>query len=594
MFCRLNNDSVFVFGTLCYLLIGGCSSLPEQLGVNEPVAVADPEAAVSSETDAEEQPVVLPETPARPNIELTEDILFKVMVAEVAGQRGKIDIAIENYLELARTTRDPLVIERAARIAIYARDDVAATEAARLWIEIDPDNADAHQVLTVMELRAGNIDAALAHIESMLLNSRSNMDQKLWMIANFLGREEDQYAVMVLMERVMEKHMDDADVIYAYAHVASRFGNIERSQELLKHVLKIKPDNEAAAMTYLSLLQKQGDTNEAIIWLEEILKDKEDDFNLRQVYARLLTDAKRFDDARRQFEILVVQAPNNVDILYMLGLLYLQIGRLDDAETYFLRLSELKKRVFDANYYLGRIAEERKELQAASDYYQGVHGGDNYLDAEIRLSLILAKEGKVEKALSNIRAIEQSNDANRLIIIQAEGEILTDKKRYQEALDLFNREIDKKSHSDLLYSRAMLAEKMDRLDILEQDLKAILVNDPHNATVLNALGYTLADRTERYEEAYEYIKRAYQLSSGDFYILDSMGWVLYRLGRLEEAVNYLRRAMQLRSDPEIAAHLGEVLWVMGDKKAAQEVWDTALQDTPTDDRLLKVIERFKP
>ena len=590
MFCRLNNSNASVSGILCYLLLGGCSSLSEQPGMEEPFA----EAEVSSDTDVKGQPVVLSETSARPTIELTEDILFKVIVAEVAGQRGKINIAIENYLELARTTRDRLVIERAVRIAIYARDDVAATEAARLWIETDPDNADAHQVLTIMELRAGNIDMALAHVESMLLNSRGNIDQKLWMIANFLGREEDQSAVMALMEQVMEKHMDDTDAIYAYAHVAARFGNIERSQELLKRVLEIEPGNEVAAMTYLSLLQKQGNTSQAIIWLEEILKDKENDFNLRQAYARLLTDAKRFDDARRQFEILIVQAPNNVDILYALGLLYLQIGRLDDAETYFLRLSELRKRVFDANYYLGRIAEERKELQIASDYYQGVYSGDNYLDAEIRLSLIMAKEGKVENALSNIRAIEQSNDANRLIIIQAEGEILTDEKRYQEALDLFNREIDKKSHPDLLYSRAMLAEKMDRLDILEQDLKAILVNDPDNATVLNALGYTLADRTERYEEAYEYIKRAYELNSGDFYILDSMGWVFYRLGRLEEAVNYLRRAMQLRRDPEIAAHLGEVLWVMGDKKAAREVWDTALQNTPTDDRLLKVIERFKP
>jgi len=329
-------------------------------------------------------------------------------------------------------------------------------------------------------------------------------------------------------------------------------------------------------------------------WLEVALKDREDDFNLRMAYARLLTDAKRFDDARRQFEILSVQAPNNVDVLYALGLLYLQINRIDEAEQYFTRLRQLKKRVFDSNYYLGRIAEERNELDKASDLYQGVHGGENYFDARIRLSLILAKQGDIEKALGNIRSIEKPKDSNRLILIQAEGEILTDEKRYQEAIDVFNKAIEEESHPDLLYSRAMLAERMGRLDILETDLKTIIADDADNATALNALGYTLADRTERYDEAHNYIKRAYELSPGDFYILDSMGWVLYRMGQLDEAVDFLQKALELRNDPEIAAHLGEVLWVMGNKQAAKEIWETALKDTPTDDRLLEVIERFKP
>ncbi len=574
--------------------VSACTTMPATEPGSSSQAMLEPEDTtdkVEPEIPTEVQPKQVPE---RPRIELTEDILFKVLVAEIAGQRGEIDIAVENYMELARATRDPAVIERATRIAVYARNDQAAFEAAKLWIEIDSQNTDAHQVLTVMTLRQGDIDAALNHLEIILGQSEGKMDQKLWMIANFLGREEDQVAVMQLMERLMENHMDDADAMYAYAHVAARLGDLDRSRMLLERVLEIRPGNEAAAMTYLSLLQRQGDVNEAIVWLESALEQTEDDFNMRMAYARLLTDAKRFDDARRQFEILSVQAPNNIDVLYALGLLYLQIARLDEAEQYFTRLTELKKRVYDANYYLGRISEERKQNEQATNYYEGVHGGENYLDARIRLSLILAKEGQVERALTNIREIESPKNSNRLILIQAEGEILTDQKRYDEAMDLFDRAIEAETHPDLLYSRAMLAEKMGRLDLLEEDLKTILADDPDNATALNALGYTLADRTERYEEAYKYIKRAYELSPEDFYILDSMGWVLYRLGRLDEAVDFLRQALELRNDPEIAAHLGEVLWVMGDKQAAQEVWDTALQDTPTDDRLLKVIERFKP
>ena len=571
------------------LFISACANMPQDVSNAQDTNI-EPQAIV------QQTPVPKPERvkPDRPKIELTEDILFKVLLAEVAGQRGKIDVAVENYLELARATRDPVVIERATRIAVYARNDEAAYEAASLWIEVDPQSPDAHQVLTVMILRRGDIEQALSHLEIILDNSQGKFDQKLWMIANFLGREEDQAAVMQLMERLMENHMNDAEAMYAFAHVSARMGDIERSQQLLERVLEIKPDNDAAAMTYISLLQKKGDTNKALEWLEIVLKDKKDDFNLRMAYARLLTDAKRFDDARSQFEILSDQAPNNVDVLYALGLLYLQVNQLDEAEQHFNRLTKLKKRVFDANYYLARIAEEKDELDKASDLYQGVHGGENYFDARIRLSLILAKQGNVEKALTNIRAIEKPKDSNRLILIQAEGEILTEVKRYQEAMKVFDEAIAEESHPDLLYSRAMLAEKMGKLDLLETDLKTILADDADNATALNALGYTLADRTDRHEEAYGYIKRAYELNPNDFYILDSMGWVLYRLGRMDEAVDFLQRALALRNDPEIAAHLGEVLWVMGNKKAAKDIWETALKDTPKDDRLLEVIKRFKP
>jgi len=198
------------------MYIGACTTVPQDVTTDQgPVSEPVTQAPIP------EPKRVLPE---RPKIELTEDILFKVLVAEVAGQRGKIDIAVDNYLDLARSTRDPVVIERATRIAVYARDDAAAYEAASLWINVDPLSPDAHQVMTVMTLRRGDIDQALRHLEIILQGSKGKFDQKLWMIANFLGREEDQAAVMLLMERVMENHMDDAEAMYAFSHVAARMG----------------------------------------------------------------------------------------------------------------------------------------------------------------------------------------------------------------------------------------------------------------------------------------------------------------------------------------------------------------------------------
>jgi tetratricopeptide (TPR) repeat protein len=394
------------------------------------------------------------------------------------------------------------------------------------------------------------------------------------------------------MEQLMATHHDDPEALYAYAHVMSRMGEVDRSRELLEKVLILVPNNNNAITSYVSILQKQGNINTALEWLEQSLDENEDDFNLRMIYARLLTDTKRFDNARQQFELLVEQEPENVDVLYALGLLNLQVNRLDESGKYFKRLSEQGERTDDVNYYLGRIAQEKGDYEEASVWFQGIQQGENYFDAQIRLGMLLAKQDKIEDAREHIRSIRVQGAEQKNLLIQAEGELLIEEKRYQDALDVYNTALLNNYNPDLLYSRAMLAEKMDRLDILERDLRTILEKEPDHSQALNALGYTLADRTDRYEEAYRYIKKALALSPNDFYILDSMGWVLYRLGRLEEAIEYLNKAMNVRKDPEIAAHLGEVLWVKGDKDSAQEIWDTALQETPEDNRLLDVINRF--
>ena len=571
-------------------LFGGCAGTPNSETIAKQEIVNDSKQSSVQSHTKENQKIVS----KRPKIGLSNDILFKIMVAEIAGHRGEIELATKYYLDLAKITLDPVIIERATRIAVYARNDEASYEAAKLWIAIEPKNPDPHQVLTVIYLRKNNLDEALQHLEIIFEASGGDFDQKLWMVANFLGSEKDKDMVIKLMERLMKNHMNDADALYAYAHVSSRIGDIERAESLFERVLELKPDNETAAMAYIYLLKSNGDMKKALNWLEAVLKDGAESFNLRMTYARLLTDIKRFDEAREQFELLYNKKPDNEDLIYALGLLSLQQNKSSEAEKYFEKLLKLKKYVFDANYYLGRIVEEKNQLDIAKNFYFNVQGGDHYYDALIRISLIFVKQGKIEKALSNIRSIEKPKDVNRNILIQAEAEILIGEERFEEALSVFNAAIEKQSHPDLLYSRAMLAEKIDRFDILESDLLSIIEKDPSNAAALNALGYTLADRGERLEDAYNYIKRAYELSPGDFYILDSMGWVLYRLGRLDEAIDFLRKAIDLRDDPEVAAHLGEVYWVMGDEKAAKKIWETALKDTPADDRLLKVIERFIP
>jgi tetratricopeptide (TPR) repeat protein len=543
------------------------------------------------------EPQIMPSRPSddRDSGGVDADTLYKLMVAEIAGQRGDLELSVKNYRELAHSTRDIGVIERAIRIAVFARDDEASADIAQLWLEVEPDNLDAHQVLATVAIRAGEVDQAVQHIATILAEGEGELSQKLWMVANLISREQDQATAMAVMEKVLAQREDDAEAVFAFAHVAIRLDDLERARALLERVMEIDPGNSSAAMSYLSVLQRSGDQQTALAWLEESIDRYAGEFNMRLVYARLLTDARRFDDARQQFEMLLEQAPDNPDVLYALGLLNLQAYRLDDAVVYFERLSTQAQLEQEARYYLGRIAEEQGQYEQAGDYYLGIDAGEHYFDAQVRMALLLAAQDRIDAAREHLQGIEPETDAQQVMLTQAEGEMLVKQKRYEDAMAVYDEALarDTDNH-ELLYTRALLAEKMDRLDILERDLRRILEQDPDHAQALNALGYTLADRTDRIDEAYDLIKRALELSPDDFYILDSMGWVLYRKGRLDEAVTYLRRALEIRNDPEVAAHLGEVLWVKGDKEGAREIWQSALEATPGDERLLQVIRRFDP
>lgn len=536
-----------------------------------------------------------PARPAPPPAALTEDILYQLLVAEFAGQRGRLDVSVENYLELAQRTRDHRIAERAARIAVYARDDAAAMTAALLWTELAPHNPDAHQVLAVMHLRTGNLEQAGRSLQDVFAYSDGEIDQKLWMTANMLEHEKDGAAVMAVMENLVAALGDSPAARYAFAHVAATLGHLERSLELLEGTLPLAPDNNDVALSYVSILQRLEREQEALAWLKRQLAERNgENFPLRMAYARLLMDAERYEEARDQFETLTARFPENIDALYLLGLLYLRDNRLDDSAVLFKKLSTREELTDAANYYLGRIAEEQQDYDQAGSWYQGVHQGKHYFDAQVRLALLLAKDGKIEAARDHLGSIQTQGERQAQTLVQAEGDLLMREQRYADAYAVYSRGIENAYNADLLYARAMAAERLGRLGDLETDLRAIIEREPEHAQALNALGYTLADATDRHEEAYDLIERALALAPTDFHILDSMGWVLYRLGRLDEAIDYLQRAMALRPDPEIAAHLGEVLWVSGDRNQAREVWEAALEQRPEHARLLDVMRRFNP
>lgn len=562
-------------------LIGACAKLPSR-----PVSPSQ-----ASTPPVQEHAL---STQAPPRTELTEEVLYKFLLAEIAGQRGKLEISVETYLELARSIPDPRLAERATQIAVFAKKDTEALEAAKLWTKYAPEDLDARQALAAMHIRHGQSEEALHELEYVMSSNKGDSTQKLRTIAGFLSREEDRVTALEVMERLVSQREGDADALFAYALLAVRAERYDRARQAMERVIELIPDDNQAILAYLSVLQKQGDADSALKWLEKRLKQQPQQPELRMVYARLLAEEKRFDEARVQFKLLEKAQPDNPDVQYALGWLGIQTNDLAESNAHFTALIESGRRVDEASYYLGHIAESKHDYDNALKRYRAIASGELHFDAQIRIALVLVQQDKAEEAMRHLRSVEtrDSEQARRLVLAQAE--ILTAQGQYTEAMRVYDQALKTEHDTDLLYSRAMLAEKMGKLNLLESDLRRILDREPDNAQALNALGYTLADRTDRYQEAYSLIKRALKLRPDDFYILDSMGWVLYRLGKLEQALEYLRRAKLLRDDPEIAAHLGEVLWVKGDKQEAKNVWEDALKNNPDDKKLREVIDRLAP
>ncbi len=571
------------------LLLVACAQTPVAPVPAAPKLEAAPQ--VGAGAPLEEDLLAYPSAASAPEL-LEATPLYRILSAEFAGQREQLPFAVAQYSKLAATTKDPALAERATKIALYARNSAAALAAAERWVGLTPNNLEARQIAAAMYVRDGKAAPAIEHLKYVLAHDHSAEGTKLKMIANLLGREKDKDTALAVMEQVLDKKIDDPDTLLVYAVLALRADKLEASRNAMAQLVAKADINPTIALAYVAALQKQGEITEALQFLEKALARTPQEFGLRLLYARLLAEANRFEEARVQFMRLSRQAPDSTDVLYALGLLNLQTNRLPAAEKNFTEMRRYPERKDDASFYLGQIAEVRKQPAAALRAYREVTAGASLFQAKVRMAVLYASQKKVTEAQAILAALNPDSDEQRRQAVLVEAEILAEQKDYAKAMAVFDKALNGTYDTTLLYSRAMLAERMNRLDVLEADLREILKREPDNTDALNALGFTLADRTARYAEAHDLIKRALALIPDNFYVLDSMGWVLYRLGRLEEAVPYLQKARAQRDDPEVAAHLGEVLWVLGRRQDARAVWDSALEAHPEDQKILDAIKRL--
>ncbi|MDM8558844.1 tetratricopeptide repeat protein [Candidatus Parabeggiatoa sp. HSG14] len=524
-----------------------------------------------------------------------QEYMYKILVAELAKLRGHHLLAAKYFFDIATQFRDVRLAERATRRALYAEKYNLATQAARLWVELEPNNPNVRKILGELLLKQNKIEEAVVHLDAMINSLKDDPRQLKSVLESILEQHKDSDFALNLMEKLVIKRPNDSVVLLLYSRLLLRAKQLNKALDVLRTLLNRVPDHADAVPLYAYILGEQNQKSLALQWMEQALYKYPKQPEWRLMYARMLAEDGQFKKSIKQFEMLLSQYPQHGDILYALGVLSLQTKQQLTAKKYFKVLVKNGIRLNAARYYLGQIAQDEKNLDKALFWYQQINGGANYLNAQMRVTVILAQQGQLDRALEHLKTVSVDNREDAISLLQLEAELLVEQKQYHRALDAYNRALKLKSDNiELLYLRALLSEKMNLMDQLERDLRYLLKLEPGNVNALNALGYSLADKTDRYKEAYRLIKRALVLSPDDHYILDSMGWVLYKMGKYIQAIAYLRKARVNQNDPEIAAHLGEVLWNSGDQQSAIDVWEEAQIDFPDNRKLRNVMRHFLP
>ena len=566
------------FAISLLILLTACASVPEN---SEPSSAA----ALTDKTESPKQ-VLAPTKP------FDEDSLYQILVADVALTRGQFKTALENYLVQARKTRDAGIIRLTNSIAAHQGDAGAMLESAQLWVEVEPNETDAHRAaLQAYAVYKRPFEA----LEQASWLYRNNNDLEAFLAVTAIDEGNKQALIPRLMEAYralpLEPHQQ-ATAELAVAILFRELGDLDSAVATSQYFLTLVPDNQRGLLLLAQLLHQQNKVTEASTLLADALQRQPEDRNLRLQYARFLTLLDR-PQAILQFELLREQNADDQQINFLLGLLYLNQGDQELATTLFQQASRDPNIKADAQYHLATIAEHNGDVNAALQHYQQVAFGRNYLAAASRATILLAQSHGIDQARAYLQSLrrQQPNQASELI--QLESNLLVSNNQSDQAINLLSSGLQANpTDAKLLYARSMVAELQNNFALAEQDLRALLAQDADNPTALNALGYTMIVHTDRSEEAYRLIKRAYLLNPGDPAIIDSMGWVLFVMGKAEEALPFLQKAMAILPDPEIAAHLGEVQWFLGNRQAALHTWQRGLAQSPNHPTITSTMQRL--
>jgi tetratricopeptide (TPR) repeat protein len=558
--------------------------------------------------DTDDTTVTMPDAfgPASPDekkdlpiVPLSSQIVFQVLAAEIALQRDQPAPAFQTYLALARDTHDPRMAQRATEIALAAQSPSDALTAVQLWQQYAPDSERAAQLDASLLVLAGKPDDAQPLLARELAKvPADSRGQAILSLQLLLSRGPNRVGGLNVLKSMLKDDMNRPEAQLAIGRQQLLADDVPGARKSFEQALAIKPDYLPAAL----MLAQMGpeERAEGIASIERYVQQNPKSREGRLALAQTYLAADRLDDAQKQFEILHKDNANDLMPLMALALISVQQKKYDAAQKYLTQYAQIAEKNPSADpgqayIYLAQLSVEQKDDAGAQKWLDKIQpSSQQYVPAQITRAQILDKEGKTDDARRQLASIQSDDPRDQALIARTDAAILFDAKRYPEAeARLAKATADFPDDPDLTYDYAMAAEKTGHYDVMEAQLRKLIQTQPDNPQAYNALGYSLADRNLRLQEADKLVERASALAPDDAFIMDSVGWVKYRMGDNADAIKLLRKAYSLQPNAEIGAHLGEVLWKNGDQDGAREAWREARKLEPDNDTLLKTLKRFQ-
>ena len=565
------------------VLLSACTTLPTE---TSPIAQQVVATQVESETNKTEAAV--------DTIPLTAELTYLILTAEVANQRGDPIAAAELYNRAAGLVESPQLASRSTQMANSTRDQKRIDRALNRWVEVDPTDADIYMLKAPFLMLQGKYSDVAPAVNTALTLAPEQLATYLARLTDNLSKIVKARPALNIMKQLDVFQQQNPHALYQYSRLASYYQQYEEALPTINAVLDYESDFEEALILKAKILQRLKRGDEALSTLKNTAHKKSSSRALRFTYAQLLGENNKIEKSRQFFEQLYADKDNEPDVVFALGVIALEEKQGEKAKTYFSRLLDLGDPGQQAAYFSGLAERLNNNVEQALVWFSSVpNNNPRFQAAQTHYVTLLADNGAMAKARQHLANIRTANPKLAVQYYLFESSFLRERAQDQAAFSLLDKAIGEHPEDiDLLYGRAMLAESMDRIDLLERDLRAILIIEPNNAQTLNAFGYTLTDRTERHQEALVLINKALAISPEDPFYLDSLGWVYYRMGLLDKAEQVLKQAVAIQDDPEFLAHLGEVLWQQGQQDEAKQLWQQGLKQDADNKLLLNTMEGF--
>ncbi len=530
--------------------------------------------------------------PKLPKLELDAQTLEYLLLMNMASFNGQWVVAAETANKAAMATEDYRLARLATLLALRADNYSLGLEGATLWQQLDQDGPDALNMLLITQLGAGDIEGAK---NSMALHAENyELDSHIKQVAALLVRQKNQDSALALAAYMVNEYDDSAQAALSAAYVAEFFENFAQTQEWVEKALSLKPDWELAAQMQAKALQSQDKLDERSEFIESYVKQHPESVSMR---VSLAADMVRKGEVKQAYDLvqnLLLEVPRDTGVLQYAGALAESEEDYEAAARFYQRALNIDPNDDEIRWSLARRAFRDKNYTLAERHFNDIRSNELLFDAQIQVANTRYELYGSESAINTLAGLNPRTEAQYVSLALTRHYILMASYQYEEALGAMNETLYYISGNyDLIYARALVAAELKRLDIAEPDFRAIIEAQPEHANALNALGYTLADQTSRYDEARELIKKALELRPNDAHILDSMGWVAYRQNDLETALEYLEKAYAASEEVEIGVHLGEVLWEMGEQQRAKEIWLKWYQEKSDNRLLLETMKRYQ-